>query len=55
MNIVGGLNDYLKESKGLPENVQKLQAEAGIKVVIANLDGQGRNCCTTYAGEAPTV
>ena len=38
VNIVGGLNEYLKASKGLPESVQKLQSEAGIKLVITNLD-----------------
>ena len=36
--VVQGLNDYLKQTPGAPENVQKLQSEAGIKIVLTNLD-----------------
>ena len=42
VSIVSQLNDFLKEnartSPGLPDSVQKLQAEAGIKLVIANTE-----------------
>ena len=38
VNIVASMNEYLKAAKGLPESVQKLQSDAGIKLVIANLD-----------------
>ena len=38
VNIIGGLNEFLKTSPSMPENVQKLQAEAGIKLVLTNLD-----------------
>ena len=42
VSIVNQLNDFLKEnartSPGLPDSVQKLQAEAGIKLVIANTE-----------------
>ena len=40
--IVQGLNDYLKSAPGLPENVQKLQNEAGIKLVLTNLEDPDR-------------
>ena len=36
--MVQSLNDYLKSAQGLPETVQKLQSEAGIKLVLTNLD-----------------
>ena len=35
---MASMNEYLKAAKGLPESVQKLQSDAGIKLVIANLD-----------------
>ena len=43
VNIIGGLNEFLKTSPSMPENVQKLQAEAGIKLVLTNLDRRRRN------------
>ena len=36
--VVQGLNDYLKQTPGAPDNVQKLQIDAGIKLVLTNLD-----------------
>ena len=36
--IVQGFNDFLKNSSGAPENVQKLKNEAGINLIITNLD-----------------
>ena len=40
VNIVNQFNEFLKEnaksSPGLPDSVQKLQAEAGIRLVLAN-------------------
>ena len=41
VNIIGGLNEFLKTSPSMPESVQKLQQEAGIKLVLTNLDRGG--------------
>ena len=42
VNIVNQFNEFLKEnaktSPGLPDSVQKLQAEAGIRLVLANTE-----------------
>jgi len=43
VNIVASLNDFLKEasknsSGGVPDTVQKLQSEAGIKLTLTNMD-----------------
>ena len=47
VNIIQSLNDFLKGSAGLPENVQKLQSEAGIKLILTPSEG---NCCTDSLG-----
>ena len=42
INVVNQFNEFLREnarsSPGLPDSVQKLQAEAGIKLVLANTE-----------------
>jgi len=43
VNIVASLNDFLKEasknsSGSVPDTVQKLQSEAGIKLTLTNMD-----------------
>jgi len=43
VNIIASLNDFLKEasktsSGGVPDTVQKLQSEAGIKLTLTNMD-----------------
>ena len=40
--IIQGMNDYLKSAPGLPENAHQLQNEAGIKLVLTNLDDPDR-------------
>ena len=51
VNIIGGLNEFLKTSPSMPESVQKLQQEAGIKLVLTNLD---RGCGIVYSSRLHT-
>ena len=66
VNILASFNDFLKESArsnaGMPDTVQKLQAEAGIKIIMTNQDDPDSiGCFVQYrialyvAGEADSL